>query len=173
MNFLSSVGVTCNENYGFRVKHNGGIIATTTTDTFFEVDEDYLDTNFTWSVESFVNGIPGEEQTCTTELCTIRAPAKPVFEGSIKATEKYGNWTFKWGDNNNYDKMCGIDASFTYEVSVTVDGVKTIEYTDVPSITLQFEQGGDYNLSVRIYDNISYSEITNGTLNLCVPQKIE
>ena len=171
MNFLSSVGVTCDKDHGFRVRYSDKVI--TTTGTSFKVDKSVFDGFFTWSVESFVHDIPGEEQTCTTELCTIRAPAKPVFEGSIKATEKYGNWTFKWGDNNNYDKMCGIDASFTYEVSVTVDGVKTTEYTDVPSITLQFERGGNYNLSVRIYDNISYSEITNGTLNLCVPQKIE
>ena len=168
---FSLVGATCDRNYGFRVRHGNDIIVETKENSF-KVDKSIYDGSFTWSVESFIDDITGTPQTCTTELCTIKPPSKPTFNEPTEATKKDGKWTFTWAVPKKYDSMCGIKTSFSYEVNVTVRNETITKITSEPSITLEFNESGDYPLSVRIFDGISYSDPTNTTLELCIPQEI-
>lgn len=139
------------------------------------MSEKYFGETFTWSVESYIGDKLSSAQSCTTELCKIIPPSSPVLEGGsiIEVTDKHGNWTFAWTDNNKYIEMCGMKTSFTYEVNVTVDGTINTFITDANSTELKFNKTGKYHLSVRTHDGISYSEPESVTLDLCIPGQIE
>lgn len=171
---LIIVEETCGQEYGYYIKHNGEVIANT-KEKFIQVPEKYLGDNFTWSVEAYVGDTYSAKQSCTTYLCVIKKPQKPIIESNTnKVVNKYGEWTFSWINGNDYDSMCGINTSFSYEVNVTLNGVLiNTSFINDTNITFEFGESGSYSLSVRIYDGISYSESESAKLDLCIPSFIE
>lgn len=138
------------------------------------MNESYLGRNLTWFVESYVGSERGEMQNCTTYLCVITAPEKPVLNSYIEVIDKHGKWGFNWTDVNEYAEMCGLSVSFSYEVKVSKNGVLTNSSTTKNTNTsFTLNEGGLYTLSVRVNDNVSYSEYANSTLSLCIPEQLE
>lgn len=115
-----------------------------------------------------------EVKSCTTYLCVIKSPKKVEVEGHTDHKNKYGEWTFNWTNTNDYDNMCGLNVSFSYEVIVFFkDAIINSFYTNETSIDFKFDESGDYTLSVSVNDSISISEPNNATLNLCIPEPFE
>lgn len=171
------VSETCKKSYGYIFTHDGQVTYKSADETSFELSDNYFGTNYTWSVKSYIGGGYGEEVSCTTNLCKIVPPKAPSLEksGDVKVIDKNGEWTFNWTNGNNYTNMCGLDASFSYAVTVINNNGDTINEltTKDTGVLLGFDEDGTYNVSVKTYDGITYSGSTNVTLVLCIPRQFE